>query len=165
MELQYKHRYIRLAGWLMMIVFLIPTFMVPYGVLSSGGQWWVIIPGMLVFLLGSVVTGLPLLLRYPKLELTQSGVYAKWLVRTRFVRWEDIQQVGALLSAERYQCKELALLRPGGVKQTYGDTLFRVRNLCRIIYVPYEEKTVEFVEQYYGPLDFDETDGYRKEKS
>lgn len=155
MELQYKHRYVRVMGWIMVIIFLIPALMVPYGVVSTGGQLWVIIPGMLVFLFGGMVTGLPLLLRYPALKLTQDGVYARCMFRTRFVRWCDIQQAGILLMAERYQSKELVLLLPGGVQQEHSGVFFRLRNIGRTIYVPYDKQSVELVKERYGPLDFD----------
>ena len=154
MELQYKHRYIRAMGWLMLSAFSILALVVPYGVISTDSELWVIVPGMLVFLFGAVVTGLPLLLRYPVLRLTQEGIYARWLIQTRFVRWRDIQQAGVLLVAERYQSRELAFLLPGGVKQTHDDIFFRLRNIRRIIYVPYNQATIDFAKEHYGPLDF-----------
>lgn len=59
---------------------------------------------------------------------------------------------------------ELVLLKSGGSPRKYRDRFFVLRNCFRLIHLGDSPALREYVIRYYGPLDFDLSDG-RSEQS
>ena len=102
---------------------------------------------------------------HPVIELTPDGIRVQLFVRKRFYPWSDIQQAGILHrpgGSRKYN--ELVLLKPGGSPRKFNDKRFERRNTGRIIYMELTPEIQDYVIKYYGPLDFDLSDG-RSEQS
>ena len=98
-------------------------------------------------------------------ELTSEGVSVRVLFRRRFYPWSSIQQAGVLWCQGRGGTyNEIVLLKPGGSPRRYRDRWFEVRNFFKIIHIPCNSATKQYVIAHYGPLDFDLSDG-RPEQS
>lgn len=98
-------------------------------------------------------------------ELTPEGVWLRPFLRRRFYPWAHIRQAGILWRMGRsMHYNEIVLLRSGGSPRKYRDRFFVLRNLFRLIYISYTPEARDFIVRYYGPLDFDLSDG-RPEQS
>ena len=98
-------------------------------------------------------------------ELTPEGVYVRMLFRRRFYPWGSIRQAGVLWCQGRgMRYNEIVLLKTGGSPRRYRDRWFEVRNFFKIIHIPCNSATKQYVIAHYGPLDFDLSDG-RPEQS
>lgn len=95
-------------------------------------------------------------------KITDEGVYVRFFIRKRFYAWEDIQQAGILLRNGKQSFYELILVKPGGSlrKEGEGETRFILRNLFRLIHIPYREPLFHYIKSCYGPLDFDQRGPY-----
>ncbi|MBR0446301.1 MAG: hypothetical protein IIX23_03285 [Oscillospiraceae bacterium] len=101
-----------------------------------------------------------LLRSMPIVELKEDGIYCRVLVKTKFYNWRTIEQAGFLWSVGRYaRFNDLVLLKPGGSKRKYKDKTFRLRNWGKLIHIKPTEGNIRFVCEYYGPLDFNLSDG------
>ena len=133
--------------------------MVQEGVLAEG---WMLLAGMSVFWTGLTLMGL---FAASEVTLSESGIDVKRLWIRRHYAWDEIIQAGILQVRHRYGFYNgLFLLRTDGSPRRYQDKTFQLRNWRHLIEAPNTEENCQLVRQYYGPLDFDLTDG-RPEKS
>lgn len=87
--------------------------------------------------------------------LTEEGVFIRVLYRQKFYSWGVIQQAGVLYSLKRgVPYERLYLLKPGGSRRRYQDKAFLSRNFGKLICLPADEETKNYVTAHYGPLDF-----------
>ena len=133
--------------------------MVQEGVLAEG---WMLLAGTSVFWTGLTLMGL---FAASEVTLSESGIDVKRLWIRRHYAWDEIIQAGILQVRHRYGFYNgLFLLRTDGSPRRYQDKTFQLRNWRHLIEAPNTEENCQLVRQYYGPLDFDLTDG-RPEKS
>lgn len=103
------------------------------------------------------------------ITLTPEGIGRRKFLREHKYAWSEIQQAGIWLNDCRcYQYWMLALVPPNGIRHTQNDVwdnhvAFKYTGKRNILF-PMSEEARKIVEQYYGPLDFDLSDG-RDEKS
>ena len=117
----------------------------------AGGVWWMI-P---LFLMVGFLVGGSVLYLYPRLVLRPDGVSVRWMLRTRSYQWQDFVQAGILRIVGRGMCTNMIVLLPaGGSRRGHRDFWFRLRNWGRLIYVPCDHRTRQYVISHYGPLDF-----------
>lgn len=97
----------------------------------------------------------------PVVTLSPDGVCVRVLFRKRFYPWDTIKQTGVLyLMGKGFWYNAIVLLKPNGVPLEHKDvTLFLLKNIRHRIHIPYSEGAKDYITHYYGPLDFDFTDG------
>ena len=147
--------------WLLMhgMLVLFAIGMYQESVLAEG---WVLLVMMSVLWTAVALMGL---IAASKVTLAESGIDVKRLWARRHYAWDEIIQAGILQVRHRYGFYNgLFLLRTGGSPRRYQDKTFQLRNGWYLIEAPNTEENRHLVRKYYGPLDFDLTDG-RPEKS
>ena len=161
MQIEIPNHFSRAAGWLVCFAGLALGCVLAIGVLSTGGQWWVAPVSLAVCTLAGGIWSVGLLVHSPKVTVSPEGVLAKRFFRTRFYSWKDFIQVGVTwthLNRRFYTNQlydhEIVLLLPGGSRRKKYDTLFFLRNIRYILYLPYREDVLVQVLQGYGKLDF-----------
>ena len=101
----------------------------------------------------------------PDILLSTDGVRVRVLFFERFHPWDTIKQAGVLYRMGRGMWyNQIVLLKANGSRRQYQDKTFLLRNIGKKIPIPYSEDTKNYIIRYYGPLDFDLSDG-REEKS
>ena len=155
MEISISHRFHRLMGWLWFWIFPVFTVILIIGILRTGGDLWLIPLAILLLTPFGILIGVPILLHSPRLLLQRDGVTEKVLFRTNFYYWKDFQQAGVVWIKNRGVIShEIVMLKPGGKKREFRDDFFELKNIGKIVYIPYTEETLNFVTSRYGTLDF-----------
>jgi outer membrane murein-binding lipoprotein Lpp len=99
--------------------------------------------------------GITWLNHFPNLTISRDGIIAKRFFRTKLYRWQDFIQAGVNWYHNRgLYFHEIVLLLPGGSRRKKYDSLFFLRNVFHILYLPYRDDVFTYVLQGYGKLDF-----------
>lgn len=105
----------------------------------------VICPGVLVLLwLEASLVGFGILLMHciPVVTLEEDGIHVKKFVKTHFHPWDEVERAGYQWTRGAYGSK-------------YKDLVLVLRNTGKMIHLPpLSEEVRLFVENHYGPLDF-----------
>ena len=98
---------------------------------------------------------------YAPAELTEEGVYVQWFLRRSFYPWQSIRQALVLESRSRNWEHDLILVPPQGSPRKPGEsnTIFRLRNHFRLVYLPATAELVRFVRSVYGDPSCDQSRG------
>lgn len=118
--------------------------------MAQGDIW--LIPVMVVLLW--IVTVM-VAVRSAAIELTPKGVCFRPFFVEHFCPWEKIKLVGVVSKQtlmEDYQ--EITLLLPGGFGPGEDSALYQIRNVGRLLYMPYTKATRDYVTEHYGKMDF-----------
>ena len=100
----------------------------------------------------------------PDILLSADGVRVRVLFFEHFHPWDTIKQAGILYRMGRgMRYNQIVLLKANGSPRQYQDKTFLLRNIGKKIPIPYSEDAKNYIIRYYGPLDFDLSDG-RAEK-
>lgn len=92
------------------------------------------------------------------MELRPDGVMQKYLVWQRLIPWEDFQQIGARELGSRMgkeYCHSLVFLQQKDAPVGVSELLVPSRAFSTLLVCPDTKQTREYVEKYYGELDFD----------
>ena len=101
----------------------------------------------------------------PDILLSVDSVRVRVLFLERLHPWDTIKQAGILYRMGRGMWyNQIVLLKANGSRRQYQDKAFLFRNIGKTIPIPYSEDTKNYIIHYYGPLDFDLSDG-KEEKS
>ena len=154
--------YVAFVGiWLLMhgMLVVLAIGMAQEGVLAES---WGLLAGMSVLYTAIALVGV---LAVSEVTLSESGIDVKRLWVRRHYTWDEITQAGILQVRHRYGFYNgLFLLKTGGSPRRYQDKTFQLRNWRYLIEVRDTEENCRMVRKYYGPLDFDLSDG-RPEQS
>lgn len=141
-------------GYMQVMVLLLSVAMLSEGVIGQGWYMLLLLSVCWTLLIYSVLHTVPVII------LKEDGVHCRVLFKTKVYAWSSIEQAGVLWSMGRYaRFNDLVLLKPGGSKRKYKDKTFRFRNMGKLIHVSPKEENIRFVCKYYGPLDFNLSDG------
>ena len=107
-----------------------------------------------------------ILISLAAVTLSEEGVRVRVLLIPRFYSWKEISQVGILWRRRKYGFyNDFVLLTPKGSVRKYRDKTFVLRNAFSLIHLPDTKETRDFVVRYYGPLDFDMSDGQAEQSA
>ena len=155
MQITIVRRFSRVAGWLACVLGMALGVTFAAGVLITGGEWWAVPISFFCCAVAGGSLGITWLNHFPSLTITREGVSAKRFFRTCFYRWQDFIQAGVTWSHNRgLYFHEIVLLLPGGSKRKKYDSLFFLKNMRHILYLPYRDDVLIYVLQGYGKLDF-----------
>ena len=141
-------------GFFQLMVVLLTVAMLEEGVFTNGWYMLLLMSVLWTCLVYSILCSMPIV------QLKEDGIYCRVLFKTKLYKWCAIEQAGILWSMGRYaRFNDLVLLKPGGSKRKYKDKTFRFRNMGKLIHVSPKEENIRFVCKYYGPLDFNLSDG------
>ena len=145
----------RTAGWLVCALGMVLGATFAAGVLITDGEWWAVPISFFCCTLAGGALGSTWLNHFPNLTISREGILAKRFLRTGFYRWQDFIQAGVIWSHNRgLYFHEIVLLLPGGSKRKKYDSLFFLRNIFHVLYLPYRDDVLTYVLQEYGKLDF-----------
>lgn len=113
---------------------------------------WIVL--MLIVIVGFTSVHLDLALFGQELILTSAGIEGTGRIGRKLVPWSDFIQAGALTHDDT---NVLVLVRKGG--HIMGARTIRqwfiYGNPGKLVFLPDDKLTREFVARYYGPLDFE----------
>ena len=99
----------------------------------------------------------------PWLKWTDEGIYYRFVLKTRYVAWTDLLQVGVICEKDKKAtgmvvCRNrIALLLPGGTPKKPDAPFLMKTNQRYILRLPNLPEYHEVVAAHYGSLDFDES--------
>lgn len=164
MQITIPHRFLRMAGWGACLAGILLGSIFAVGVFSTGGQWWTAPIAFFCCVFAGGALGITWLNHAPKLEISQKGILAKRFLRTHFYHWNEFIQAGVTWTQNRgIYYHEIVMLLPGGSLRKKYDTLFFLRNIRNIIYLPYRDDILIYVLQGYGKMDFCFQNGSQEE--
>ena len=155
MQITIVRRFWRFAGWFACFCGIALGMVLAVGILTTGGEWWAIPVSFACCALAGGALGITWLNHFPNLTISREGIIAKRFFRAKLYRWQDFIQAGVNWYHNRgLYFHEIVLLLPGGSRRKKYDTLFFLRNIRYILYLPYREDVLVQVLQGYGKLDF-----------
>lgn len=143
-----------LWGCMQVLILLMAIAMLLEGVFADGWYMLVFLTVLWAFLICCFLRLVPVV------ELKEDGIYYRVIFQKRFYPWSAIKQAGILWSMGRYgMTNDLVVLKPGGSKRRYKDKTFLLRNMGKLIHIELTEDNISLIRRYYGPLDFDLSNG------
>lgn len=147
---------LRVCLLILFVCFQLPFFLLFRDVIKTGTMFpldWVFAVLVQIVLLAFF---LRVLCSWPWVSFSEDAVSVMILFKTRQYRWKDICQVGVLrLYREGNAYPNFVILLPGGSRRKYKDKSFQLRNMTKLISIPYTPAIRMYVNSHYGPLDFD----------
>lgn len=132
---------------------------------GKGAEFFPVIAMLFVFYLFGGTLFSQGLQQLPVVALDETGVKERILFKAHTYQWDEIKQAGILWRLGKGTFyNQIVLLKPGGSRRRYKDKTFVPRNDGYLIQIPYSELARNYIVKYYGPLDFDLSNG-RSEQS
>lgn len=143
-----------LWGYMQAMILLLAVAMLCEGVLADGWYMLLFLTVLWVCLIYCILCSIPVV------ELKEDGIYYRVLFKERCYPWSTIKQAGILWRLGRYgMTNDLVVLKPSGSKRRYKDKTFLLRNIGKLIPIALTEENISFIRRYYGPLDFNLSNG------
>lgn len=147
---------VRCVFWIMSFAVIGLGLMMAF---DEDGAWWALpvmaATGVMLMMVSGRVS--------PWLKWTGEGIYYRFVLKTRYVAWADLLQVGVICEKDKkfggmVVChNRIALLLPGGTPKSPDVPFLMKTNRRHILRLPNLPEYHQVVAAHYGPLDFDES--------
>lgn len=121
------------------------------------------LPVSVAIIAAGIICSILIMENWPYTVLTPEGILVRFLFRRQFYRWQEIPQVGiprgtAASARVAYKYPVVVVCPNGYPRRLDNDKFFLDRNLFRAVILPNRPEIRSFINKYYGPFDFDDTE-------
>lgn len=105
--------------------------------------------------LAGTVFALRYLISYPTVTFDEEGVTFQVAVYRKFFPWDQIPSAGLLrIKNKTGNYPALVVVKPGGKPWAGDPGALRFHNPGKLLFLPYDDQVVQYLEEHYGELDF-----------